>query len=137
MARSGIPFRLGKIDHVVLQVHDIEKMVEFYTTVLGCGLERKSEGSELVQLRAGDSLVDLLYVGGASPRHRSNPLQKRTPNMDHFCLQIRPWVDQAILAHLDRHSVAHGPIEQRYGAQGVGPSVYISDPEGNSIELKG
>jgi glyoxylase I family protein len=57
--------------------------------------------------------------------------------MDHFCLSIEPWDEVAMLAHLQAHGVAIGEIGRRYGAEGNGPSIYIEDPEGNTVELKG
>jgi hypothetical protein len=57
--------------------------------------------------------------------------------MDHFCLQVEPFDGEAIIAHLRRHGCEPGPIESRYGAKGQGPSIYVPDPEGNMVELKG
>ena len=42
-----------------------------------------------------------------------------------------------MIAHLVKHGVVPGETKQRYGADGMGPSIYISDPEGNVVELKG
>ncbi|MCD5363741.1 hypothetical protein LQT98_18865, partial [Chromobacterium aquaticum] len=58
-------------------------------------------------------------------------------NLDHFCFRVEPFDEAAIRAHLARHGVAAGVTEQRYGAEGDGPSLYLQDPEGNVIELKG
>ena len=44
---------------------------------------------------------------------------------------------EAIIAHLKQHGCEPGPIESRYGAKGQGPSIYVADPEGNMVELKG
>ncbi len=57
--------------------------------------------------------------------------------MDHVCLQIVPWDSEAILDHLNRNGVPAGDVAARYGADGYGPSIYIKDPEGNTVELKG
>lgn len=137
MTNSIIPFSPRNIDHVVLNVHDIEKMTTFYTSVLGCEVERMADTSGLVQLRAGDSLVDLLDARSNFAMRGGAPPDGIAPNMDHFCLYIHPWDGAAIIAHLERHAVEHGPIEQRRGARGTGPSIYILDAEGNSVELKG
>src|SRR5204862_293517 len=48
-----------------------------------------------------------------------------------------PCDEPAIRAHLRQHGVEAGPVEPRYGAEGEGPSIYLSDPEGNVVELKG
>ncbi len=125
------------IDHLVLRVRDAQCMIAFYRDVLGCTIERTQEAIGLYQLRAGRSLIDIVPVdsklgrpGGAAPGREGR-------NLDHFCLRVDPWDAAAILAHLDRHRVEHGPVESRYGAEGEGPSVYLQDPEGNTVELKG
>ncbi len=58
-------------------------------------------------------------------------------NMDHFCLRVDPFDQDAIVSHLRKHGVAVGDIRTRYGAEGNGISIYLTDPEGNTVELKG
>ncbi|MEL7219361.1 MAG: VOC family protein [Pseudomonadota bacterium] len=131
------PIRPSKIDHLVLKVHDLDKMMAFYIDVLGCTIEREPGDFRLAQLRAGTSLIDLLDARSEFGLRSGSPPDGKAPNMDHFCLKVQPWNDAAILAHLDTHSVEHGPIASRNGADGQGPSLYLLDPEGNSVELKG
>lgn len=131
---SANPINVRLIDHVVLRVNDLETMVAFYTDVLGLKLERGPGRYGLAQLRAGRSLIDLVDVAGPSG---GNPPDRRAQNVDHVCLQVEPWDADALRLHLGKHGVEVGEIESRYGAQGQGPSIYISDPEGNTIELKG
>ena len=57
--------------------------------------------------------------------------------MDHFCLRVEPFDQDAIVAHLAAHGVTVGEIARRFGAEGNGVSIYVTDPEGNVIELKG
>ena len=132
--KQSNPINLTGIDHVVLRARDFEGLIEFYTDVIGCGLERISPNYGIAQLRAGQSLVDIVDVsgrlGGSVPNHQAE-------NMDHFALQIDPWNEAAIIEHLKNHGVELGGVEQRYGARGNGPSLYIQDPEGNHLELKG
>jgi glyoxylase I family protein len=125
------------IDHVVIRVLDLPTMVAFYSDVLGCGLERGPGEAGLAQLRAGSSLIDLLDVEGPPGRQEGRAGAPGVRNMDHFCLQVEPWDADAILAHLKSHGVEPGDPVMRYGARGSGPSIYIQDPEGNKIELKG
>ena len=134
---SANPINLIGIDHIVLRTCDFEGLIEFYTNVIGCSLERISSDYGIAQLRAGHSLVDIVDVssrlgklGGRTPDHQAQ-------NMDHFCLQISPWNEKVIVDHLTSHGVKIGDVEQRYGARGIGPSLYIQDPEGNHLELKG
>lgn len=128
---------IREIDHLVLRVRDLDTMVRFYGQVLGCPVHRVDQRISLVQLRAGRGLVDLVPVdselgraGGAAPGREGR-------NMDHFCLRVDPWDVEAIRAHLRAHGVEPGPVAQRFGAEGQGPSMYLTDPEGNTIELKG
>ena len=129
--------RIRDIDHLVLRILDPEAMLGFYCGVLGCTVERRQDAIGLVQLRAGRSLIDLVPVDGALGRRGGGAPAADGRNMDHFCLRIDPWDEGAIRAHLDRHHVAIGETGSRYGAEGDGPSIYIADPEGNTVELKG
>lgn len=129
--------RIRDIDHVVLRVRDMDAMVRFYQEVLGCTLELEQADIGLVQLRAGRSLIDLADIEGAVGRAGGAAPGREGRNMDHFCLRIEPFDAEAIAAHLKAHGVEPGPVERRFGADGRGPSIYISDPEGNMVELKG
>ena len=142
---STVPFRLRRIDHLVLRVRDMAAMRAFYRDVLGCTVERSREAIGLLQLRAGDSLIDLVDVDGKLGRmalrqaqgERSAAPGDEGRNMDHLCLQVDPFDREAIVAHLQAHGVRVGEFGSRYGAQGEGPSQYLFDPEGNTVELKG
>lgn len=136
-------FRILGLDHVVLRVRDVPRMTRFYCDVLGCRVERVREDLGLTQLRAGQSLIDFIAMAGgdkpaAKRDAREHPEQSAEGrNMDHVCLRIEPFDQAALIGHLIRHGVAAGETKRRYGADGYGPSLYISDPEGNTIELKG
>jgi glyoxylase I family protein len=134
---ANTPFSLVGLDHVVLRVSDMTAMIGFYRDILGCEVERQVEEFGLVQLRAGSSLVDLVDVagkigcnGGAAPGFEGR-------NLDHFCLRIDGFEEKALKKHLAGHGVRLGEMGNRYGADGTGPSLYIYDPEGNTVELKG
>lgn len=129
--------RIRELDHVVLRVSDMERMIDFYCQVLGCTLEKRQEQFGLVQLRAGASLVDLVDVDGALGRAGGAAPGNGGRNVDHFCFRLEPFEPEAIKSHLASHGVAPGEMASRYGAEGQGPSFYISDPEGNTVELKG
>jgi catechol 2,3-dioxygenase-like lactoylglutathione lyase family enzyme len=130
-------FRLLAIDHVVLRVVDAERMVGFYRDVLGCTIERHREALGLIQLRAGAALIDLVTVDGKLGRAGGAPPGTEGRNLDHFCLRIEPFDADALREHLVRHGCAPGDVAQRFGADGEGPSLYVTDPEGNVVELKG
>lgn len=131
------PFTLKEIDHVVLRVRDVERTMAFYCDVLGCTVDRARDDIGLYQLRAGRSLIDLVDVNGDIGRAGGEAPGAAGRNMDHFCIFIEPFDEAALRAHLETHGVGVGEVKSRYGAQGQGPSIYIQDPEGNTVELKG
>ena len=124
------------IDHVVFRVVDLETTSRFYIDVLGARWEKKQEDIGLYQLRVGGALIDLVPIdgklgamGGAAPAREGR-------NVDHVCFRVVPWKGETVLAHLRAHGI-ESEIVSRYGAEGDGPSIYLSDPEGNNLELKG
>ena len=125
------------IDHIVLRVVDLPRMLVFYTEVLGCKIERRQNEIGLVQLRAGRSLLDLVPVDGELGRAGGAAPGAEGHNVDHFCFRVEPFDAAAIASHLATYGVQTGPVVSRYGAEGKGPSIYLSDPEGNTVELKG
>ena len=124
------------IDHIVLRTDRYQALIDFYCNVLGCTVERVSENYMLTQLRAGNSLIDIVDVhgqlgqsGGAAPKQTGN-------NVDHFCLQIEPFEEQELQDYLKKNGVDCGEFQDRYGAQGMGRSIYIKDIAGNNVELR-
>ena len=128
---------IREIDHLVLRVAKLEAMLAFYSNVLGCRVERRQDDLGLVQLRAGRSLIDLVTVDGKIGRAGGIAPGVEGRNLDHFCLRVEPFDEFAIRAHLRAAGVPVGESGSRYGAEGEGPSIYIFDPEGNTVELKG
>ncbi|MBL8642718.1 MAG: VOC family protein [Rhodospirillaceae bacterium] len=129
--------RIRDIDHVVLRVRDLPRALAFYCGVLGCTVERELKERGLVQLRAGSAMIDLVTVdsdlgrqGGAGPGMEGR-------NLDHFCVRVEPFDASAILTILRNHGYSPGEPARRYGAEGYGPSIYVQDPDGNTVELKG
>ncbi|MCE7997288.1 MAG: VOC family protein [Rhodobiaceae bacterium] len=124
------PFSLKGLDHIVLRTPDPTALIGFYVNVLGAVVEREIPQFQLTQLRAGLSLIDI--VGVDSPL---GPATQR--NVDHFCLRIDPWDEAAMADYLRSCGLEVEESGIRYGAEGHGPSIYIKDPEGNVVELKG
>jgi glyoxylase I family protein len=124
------------IDHVVLRVVDLERMARFYTDVLGARFEKHQEAVGLYQLRVGTALIDLVPVDGKLGAMGGEAPGAEGRNVDHICFRVLPWNGEAILAELKSHGI-EAEIVSRYGAEGDGPSIYLSDPEGNNLELKG
>ena len=129
--------RIRDIDHVVLRVRDLGRMLRFYCDVLGCNVERRKDDIGLVQLRAGRSLLDLVPVDGELGRAGGAAPGSEGRNMDHLCFRVETFDESALVEHLERHGVEAGRVSTRYGAEGFGPSMYVEDPEGNTVELKG
>ena len=128
--------RLAAIDHVVFRVADIDASLRFYTEVLGATLEKVQAGIGLWQLRAGTALIDLVPVEGEIGRMGGAGPGNDGRNVDHVCFRVLPWDEPAILRHLAQHGI-EAEVARRYGAEGDGPSIYLSDPDGNGLELKG
>ncbi|MEA3049657.1 MAG: glyoxylase family protein [Sphingomonadales bacterium] len=128
--------RIRDIDHVVFRIVDLEKVAAFWRDVLGARFEKHQEEIGLYQLRVGTSLVDLVPVDGKLGRMGGAAPGREGRNVDHVCFRVDNWDEAAILAHLAGHGI-EAEVTQRYGAEGDGPSIYVHDPEGNMIELKG
>jgi catechol 2,3-dioxygenase-like lactoylglutathione lyase family enzyme len=130
--------RVAKIDHLVLRSANVPEMVRFYEGVLGCRVERSlPPETGLTQLRAGDALIDIVAVDSALGRAGGGPPGLTENNLDHFCLQLEQISRHELRGWLEAHGVTCGEFETRYGAAGYGPSVYVTDPDGNTVELRG
>jgi catechol 2,3-dioxygenase-like lactoylglutathione lyase family enzyme len=119
--------RVTGLDHVVLNVADVERSLAFYCDDLGLSTERVEEwrGGEVLfpSVRVDAStIIDLL----ATPRTGENA--------DHLCLVVEP-VDLEAVKVSGRFEVVDGPAT-RFGARGDGTSLYVKDPDGNTVELR-
>lgn len=127
---------IAGIDHIVLRTTQLDAMLAFYCQVLGCELERQTSPEVgLTQLRAGNAMIDLVTLdsnlgkaGGPAPALTGR-------NLDHFCLQLKPVSEVEIIDHLQRHGIDVDAFALRYGALGQKRTLYISDPDGNRVEL--
>jgi glyoxylase I family protein len=131
------PIAIQGFDHIVLRVSDKDLMVGFYTEVLGCSVDWDRPQLGLTHIRAGRDLIDLITLDGPLGKLGGEGPGEEGRNLDHFCLRVAPFDEAAIRAHLAAHGVEVTDSGQRYGAQGDGPSLYVRDPEGNTVELKG
>jgi glyoxylase I family protein len=122
------PLRVEELDHVVLRCRDQPRTLAFYTRILGLTEERRIEGIGLIQLRCGQGMVDLVPGGSETTPE---------PNLDHFCIGIAARDMATVVSWLQGQGVeVIGEPAPRYGARGMGLSVYVRDPEGNVVELK-
>ncbi|WP_017219896.1 VOC family protein [Moritella dasanensis] len=125
------------IDHIVLRTTKLKEMLDFYTNILSCTIERETAlETGLTQLRAGSALIDLVVVNSRLGAVGGGPPSKTERNVDHFCLQIKTVPEQEIISFLKNNGIEVGEFASRYGAQGEGNSIYIQDPEGNGVELR-
>ena len=130
-------FTVAGIDHIVLRTDKVEEMLDFYRDVLGCEIEHETSAEMgLTQLRAGNALIDIVAVNSKLGKMGGGPPSKSENNMDHFCLQLKPIGEDEIRQHLKSKGIIAGGFADRRGAQGIGKSIYIKDPEGNTIELR-
>ena len=125
------------LDHIVIRGVDAERMVDFYCGALGCRLEKYREDLGLYHLRAGRSLIDFVSISGKLGREGGGPPERNGRNMDHFCLRIDSFDEPTLRIHFKAHGIELGEVQNNYGAEGDGPSFYLTDPEGNTVELKG
>jgi len=122
-----MPFSLRRLDHLVLRTGDVDRLVSFYRG-LGCSVVRKVERANLTQLAAGESMIDIIG-SDAAPTDR---------NLDHFALRVDPFDRTRILEFCrERNIEVETPEQLLLGADGYGPAVYLRDPDGNRVELKG
>lgn len=123
------------IDHIVLRTNDVDGLIAFYCGALGCKVERRLAELGLTQLRAGNALIDIVAVDSVLGKKGGQGPSDSGRNLDHFCLVIDAMPQQQLIEYLDQHHINHGPFERRYGSQGYGESIYLNDPQGNTVEL--
>ncbi len=125
------------IDHIVLRTDSPARLIDFYRDVLGCSIERETPTElGLTQLRAGNALIDIISVQGELGRPGGAAPGIEGKNLDHFCLRLKPIDETQLLDHLKHHDIACEDFKERYGAEGFGRSVYVRDPDGNTVELR-
>jgi len=136
MTASPPPFSMVGIDHVVFLVDDMPKALKFYEDVLGCRIGYSYPKLGMEQVWAGAALIvlwDITDAGAAA----AVPEVKGGRNVDHVCIALSPFDEDAMRAHLAAHGVAIEREAFHGGARGMGNSFYIRDPFGNKLELKG
>jgi len=132
------PFSVQRIDHLVLRVADLERAIAFYGRVLGMVVVRRRDDLGLVHVAAGSSMLDLVALDGPLGRKGGAGPGTEGRNLDHLCLRVDPFDEAALVDFLARHQVSPlAPASRNFGAEGEGPSLYIRDPDGNTVELKG
>ena len=119
--------RVTSFDHLVLNVSDTERSLAFYCDELGLSPVRVEEWRRqeifFPSVRVDDTtIIDLVAMARSGE------------NADHFCLVVEPQ-DFDELKRSGRFEVVDGP-DRRYGARGDGTSLYVRDPDGNTVELR-
>jgi len=128
-----------RMDHIVLNVDDDEKMIAFYTDILMMPAERLEEyrsgrvAFASVRLNR-DTIIDLF------PKklwQESGKSAGEIGNLNHFCVVLEKSDWDALTDRLKSNNIAieAGPAP-RWGAHGTGTSVYFRDPEHNLIEAR-
>jgi len=134
--RQKPPFALEGIDHILLMVDGMATAVRFYTKVLGCKVEGRLPQFGMLQLRAGSALIDLVDVSVAQAAWARPPVA-RGRNVDHICLALGSHDEAQLRRHLARHRIEIIEEGIHGGSRGESRSLYVRDPSGNVIELKG
>ena len=132
--------KITGLDHIVLNVRDIDRSLAFYTQVLGLKGERVQEFREgkvgFPSVRINEhTIIDLFPLKGAEVQEKI--AEKAHRNLNHFCLVVEKEDFSEIVEYLKGHGIAirEGPIS-RWGAQGRATSVYFFDPDGNEVEIR-
>lgn len=131
------PIKITKLDHVVLRVADIDKAIHFYRDILGCPAARIREDTGLYQFQAGASMIDLVPLDSKLGNRPGYGPPSEGRNVDHIALTLSEFDEEALTAYLKENGVTPTKSGQRFGAEGTGPSIYMEDPDGNEVELKG
>ena len=134
--RSRPPFALEGIDHILLLVQGMKPAVRFYTKVLGCKVEDELPQYGMLQLRAGSALIDLVDISDPQAAWALPPVAGGR-NLDHLCLALGEHDEAKLRRHLARHRVEIIEEGIHGGSRGESLSIYVRDPSGNLVELKG
>ncbi len=132
--------RVQALDHIVLNVRDIDRSLNFYAGTLGLTPERLDEfkagkvGFPSVRI-TGETIIDLFPV--KVPTVGNFTGEKVAGNLNHFCMVIGTDDFSGIVEYLKEKEIPirEGPVS-RWGARGRATSVYFLDPDGNEIELR-
>ncbi|HME60447.1 MAG TPA: VOC family protein [Candidatus Binatia bacterium] len=133
------PIKIIELDHIVLNVNDIERSLLFYTQILGLKGERIDEfksgkvGFPSVRINEG-TIIDLFPA--KQPRVSAGN-EKNNGNLNHFCMVVGAEDFAGIIGYLAAHKITirEGPVS-RWGARGRATSVYFLDPDGNEVEIR-
>lgn len=120
--------RVKDFDHLVLTVRDVERALAFYCGPLGLEPVREKEW------RAGDAPFPSVRISPATIIDLVAGDAGDGSNVDHICLVVEP-LDWQEVIDSGRFTVLEGPVG-RYGARGTAQSIYVEDPDGNTVELR-
>lgn len=126
------PFEFVGIDHVALNVMNLDRMTSFYCGVLGCKEVLRQERVGLIHLRAGNTLIDLIDCSGPL----GGELGLGTGNLNHLCLRVVGFDAEATRNYLKALGAEVGELRERFGYDGNASTLYLTDPEGNGVELR-
>ena len=135
--------KIVEMDHIVLNVRDIDRSLQFYIDVLGLEGERVGEfkdgkvGFPSVRINK-DTVIDLFpLAGGESLKVPASNDGKLEGNLNHFCMVVEKSNFDTALESLKSRGIAirEGPVS-RWGARGRATSIYFLDPDGNEIEIR-
>jgi catechol 2,3-dioxygenase-like lactoylglutathione lyase family enzyme len=124
-----------RIDHFVLNVDNIEKMLQFYKHVLGAEVvDYEAWKSGQAKYPALLFTMQKIHLHSPQTREEIKAASQKTGCAD-FCFLWEGNISSAV-EHLTQHGIAVelGPVD-RNGTHGKGKSVYFRDPEGNLLEF--
>ncbi|MDH3683165.1 MAG: VOC family protein [Acidimicrobiia bacterium] len=127
------------LDHIVLRVTDAERSLAFYCETLGLAGDRVDEWRRgdvpFPSVRIDATTIIDLFPADRFPPADGKPVDPASGSLDHFCVTIEP-TDLHALAGSGDVDVVRGPQDRLFGAQGYATSLYVADPDGNTVELR-
>jgi catechol 2,3-dioxygenase-like lactoylglutathione lyase family enzyme len=131
-----LTFKIISLDHIVLNVSDVDRSLAFYVDGLGL------EPVRLDEYRRGEVKFPSLRINSGTiidlfaPKMRPSAAPRAAANLNHFCLVVDGDIDEIVArAGAMNAAIDEGPVKV-FGARGDGRSIYISDPDDNKIELR-
>lgn len=130
--------RIAKLDHIVLNVRDVDRSLHFYGDILGLTPERVEEYRAgrigFPSVRVNEATIVDLFPLKPQPAPAAEPF---TENLNHFCLVWQDDAVESVIEYLKGHGISiDRPPSHAWGAQGRGTSIRVRDPDGNLVELR-
>ena len=121
--------KIQGIDHVALNVRDLDKSVEFYTKVIGLKITAREPSKAGIEyfLDCGPSLLGIIQAKDLSQNH---PFAHEGLGANHFSFRVHSHDFEPMVKHLESHHVTIEYAKKRPKSW----SLYFYDLDGNKLE---